>query len=178
MAEKDDKKRALDLALSQIEKQYGKGAIMRLGGAEPRWIFRRFRPDPSDSTSPWGSAGFPADGSSRSLARSPRARRRWPCTWWRKHRRLVAPLPLSMPNTRWIWLCPKLGVQVDDLLVSQPDSGEQALEITETLVRSGAIDVIVVDSVAALSREPRSKAKWAMRIWGCRRGSCARRFAN
>ena len=57
---------------------------------------------------------------------------------------------LSMPNMRWIWLRKKLGVQTDDLLVSQPDTGEQALEIAETLVRSGAIDIIVVDSVAAL----------------------------
>ena len=62
MAEKDDKKRALDLALSQIEKQYGKGAIMKLGGPTPGWIFRRFRPDPSDSILLWASAGFPAAG--------------------------------------------------------------------------------------------------------------------
>ena len=56
-----------------------------------------------------------------------------------------------MPNMRWISAyAKKLGVQVDDLLVSQPDTGEQALEIAETFVRSGAIDVIVVDSVAAL----------------------------
>lgn len=59
-------------------------------------------------------------------------------------------LPLSMPSTHWISLCRKLGVKTDDLLVSQPDTGEQALEIAETLVRSGAIDVLVIDSVAAL----------------------------
>jgi recombination protein RecA len=63
----------------------------------------------------------------------------------------------------------KLGVKTDDLLVSQPDTGEQALEITETLVRSGAIDVLVVDSVAALVPRPRSRAKWAIRTWACRR---------
>ena len=62
MAEKDDKKRALDLALSQIEKQYGKGAIMKLGGADAQWIFRRFRPDPSDSILPWVLADFPEVG--------------------------------------------------------------------------------------------------------------------
>jgi len=53
-----------------------------------------------------------------------------------------------------------LGVNTEDLLVSQPDTGEQALEITETLVRSGALDVIVIDSVAALVPAPRSKARW------------------
>ena len=63
----------------------------------------------------------------------------------------------------------KLGVNVDDLLISQPDTGEQALEIADTLVRSGAIDIIVIDSVAALVPKPSSKAKWAIRIWACRR---------
>ena len=55
----------------------------------------------------------------------------------------------------------KLGVDTDEPLVSQPDAGEQALEITDMLVRSGAVDVVVVDSVAALTRAPRSKATWA-----------------
>jgi recombination protein RecA len=62
----------------------------------------------------------------------------------------------------------KLGVQVDDLLVSQPDTGEQALEIAETLVRSGAIDVIVVDSVAALV--PRAEIEGEM---GCAYGAAS-----
>ena len=57
-----------------------------------------------------------------------------------------------MPSTRWTRLTPqKLGVNVDDLLVSQPDTGEQALEIADMLVRSGAVDVVVIDSVAALT---------------------------
>jgi RecA/RadA recombinase len=53
--------------------------------------------------------------------------------------------------------------------VSQPDTGEQALEIVDTLVRSNAIDVLVVDSVAALCRGPKSKAKWATAMWAFRR---------
>ncbi len=65
----------------------------------------------------------------------------------------------------------KLGVHTDDLLVSQPDCGEQALEIADMLVRSGAIDVVVVDSVAALVPRPKSKARWATRTWACRRAS-------
>ena len=55
-----------------------------------------------------------------------------------------------MPNMRWTRVCEKLGVDVDNLLVSQPDNGEQALEIAEALVCSGAVDVVVIDSVAAL----------------------------
>jgi recombination protein RecA len=73
----------------------------------------------------------------------------------------------------------KLGVNVQDLLVSQPDTGEQALEITDMLVRSGAVDVVVIDSVAALTpRRPRSKARWANCRWACMRGSCRRRCAS
>ena len=65
----------------------------------------------------------------------------------------------------------KLGVKTEDLLLSQPDSGEQALEITDMLVRSEAVDVIVIDSVAALVPGPSSRARWATRTWACRRGS-------
>ncbi len=64
-----------------------------------------------------------------------------------------------------------IGVDIDNLYISQPDTGEQALEIAEMLVRSGAIDVIVIDSVAALVREPKSKVKWAIHTSGFRRGS-------
>ena len=62
----------------------------------------------------------------------------------------------------------KLGVKIDDLLISQPDTGEQALEITESLVRSGGISVIVIDSVALLRQKRKLKAKWALPIWDCR----------
>ena len=53
------------------------------------------------------------------------------------------------------------------MLISQPDTGEQGLEICEALVRSGAIDVVVVDSVAALTPGPRSRATWATPMWAC-----------
>lgn len=59
----------------------------------------------------------------------------------------------------------KLGVDIDNLLVSQPDNGEQALEIADMLVRSGAIDLIVVDSVAALTLKQKSKVRWVTLIW-------------
>ena len=70
-------------------------------------------------------------------------------------------------DTTW---AKKLGVDVSSLLVSQPDTGEEALEIVEMLIRSNSIDVIVVDSVAALPRKLRSKVKWAAAIWACRQG--------
>jgi hypothetical protein len=67
-------------------------------------------------------------------------------------------------------LCRKLGVKVDDLLVSQPDTGEQALEITDMLVRSGAVDVVVVDSVAALTPKAEIEGEMGDQHPACRRG--------
>ena len=61
-----------------------------------------------------------------------------------------------------------LGVNVDELLISQPDTGEQALEIADMLVRSGAVDIVVVDSVAALTPSAKLKAKWAIHTWACK----------
>jgi recombination protein RecA len=61
----------------------------------------------------------------------------------------------------------KLGVNVNDLLISQPDTGEQALEISDMLVRSASVDIIVIDSVAALTPRLKSKAKWAIRWSAC-----------
>ena len=72
----------------------------------------------------------------------------------------------------------KLGVDIDQLLISQPDSGEQALEIAEALVRSNGVDVIVIDSVAALVPRANSTARWVIRCRACRRDLCRRRCAS
>ncbi len=61
-------------------------------------------------------------------------------------------------------------MDVDNLLVSQPDNGEQALEIAESLIKSGKVDIVVIDSVAALVPKPNLKVTWAIRRWDCRRG--------
>jgi recombination protein RecA len=151
MAEKDDKKRALDLALSQIEKQYGKGAIMKLGNAEAPADVPAISTGSLGLDIALGVGGFPrgrvieifgpeASGKTtltlHAIAEAQKAGG-------------VAAF-IDAEHALDLTYAKKLGVQVDDLLVSQPDTGEQALEIAETLVRSGAIDVIVVDSVAAL----------------------------
>jgi recombination protein RecA len=151
MTEKDDKKRALDLALSQIEKQYGKGAIMKLGGADARVDI------PAIST---GSLGLDIALGVGGLPRGRVAEIFGPESSGKTTLTLhvIAEAQKAGGTAAFIdaehaldlAYAKKLGVQVDDLLVSQPDTGEQALEIAETLVRSGAIDVIVVDSVAAL----------------------------
>ncbi len=151
MSEKDDKKRALDLALSQIEKQYGKGSVMKLGTtAIPADV-------PTISTGSLGLdialgvGGFPRGRVIEVFG--PEASGKTTLTLHaiaeaQKAGGIAAFIDAE--HALDLAYAKKLGVQVDDLLVSQPDTGEQALEIAETLVRSGAIDVIVVDSVAAL----------------------------
>jgi recombination protein RecA len=160
MSEKDDKKRALDLALSQIEKQYGKGAIMKLGAEEKVDV-------PAIST---GSLGLDIALGVGGLPRGrvieifgPEASGKTTMTL-----HCIAEVQktggvaafIDAEHALDLTYAKKLGVQADDLLVSQPDTGEQALEIAETLVRSGAIDLIVVDSVAALT--PRAEIEGEM----------------
>jgi recombination protein RecA len=149
--EKDEKKRALDLALSQIEKQYGKGAIMKLGSAETPADVPAISTGSLTLDLALGVGGFPrgrvveifgpesSGKTTLSLHAIAEAQRAGGVTAF-----VDAEHALDLGYAR------KLGVQTDDLLVSQPDTGEQALEIAETLVRSGAVDLIVVDSVAAL----------------------------
>src|SRR5881396_386720 len=149
--EKDEKKRALDLALAQIEKQYGKGAIMKLGTADlPADV-------PAIST---GSLGLDIALGVGGVPRGrvveifgPEASGK---TTLSLH--VIAEAQkaggvaafIDAEHALDLGYAKKLGVHTDDLLVSQPDTGEQALEIAETLVRSGAVDIITVDSVAAL----------------------------
>ena len=152
MAEKDDKKRALDLALSQIEKQYGKGAIMKLGDAEAPEDIPAISTGSLGLDIALGVGGFPRGRVIEIFG--PEASGKTTLTL-----HAIAEVQktggvaafIDAEHALDLTYARKLGVQADDLLVSQPDTGEQALEIAETLVRSGAIDVIVVDSVAALT---------------------------
>jgi recombination protein RecA len=146
----DEKQRALSLALGQIEKQYGKGAIMRLGESQIADI----------PVIPTGSLALDAALGVGGMPRGriveiygPEASGK---TTLALH--VIASAQRGGGEAAFVdaehALDPsyarKLGVNLDDLLISQPDSGEQALEITDVLVRSGALDVVVVDSVAAL----------------------------
>jgi recombination protein RecA len=161
MAEKDDKKRALDLALSQIEKQYGKGAIMKLGDAEAPADIPAISSGSIGLDIALGVGGFPRGRVIEIFG--PEASGKTTLTL-----HAIAEVQktggvaafIDAEHALDLTYARKLGVQADDLLVSQPDTGEQALEIAETLVRSGAIDVIVVDSVAALT--PRAEIEGEM----------------
>jgi recombination protein RecA len=151
VAVKDEKRKALDLALSQIEKQYGKGAIMKLGTSEPA------TEAPAIST---GSLGLDLALGIGGLPRGrvieifgPEASGKTTLTLHaiaETQRSGGVAAFIDAEHALDLGYAKKLGVDTDELLVSQPDTGEQALEIAETLVRSGAIDLIVVDSVAAL----------------------------
>ncbi|MDP3296534.1 MAG: recombinase RecA [Thermodesulfovibrionia bacterium] len=145
-----ERSKALEMAISQIEKQFGKGAIMRLGadtitevqiipsgsiglnialgvGGYPRGrVIEIYGPESSGKTTLALNAIAEAQKTGGSAAF------------------------IDVEYALDVSYASKLGVKIDDLLISQPDTGEQALEVVETLVRSGALDVIVIDSVAAL----------------------------
>ena len=146
----DEKQRALNLALAQIEKQYGKGAIMRLGESQALDI----PVIPSGSLALDAALGVGGVPRGRVIEiYGPEASGK---TTLALH--VVASAQRSGGEAAFVdaehaldpTYARKLGVNTDDLLIAQPDSGEQALEITDVLVRSGALDVVVVDSVGAL----------------------------
>lgn len=146
-----NKQKALDAALTQIERQFGKGTVMRMGDQERVAI-------PSIST---GSLGLDIALGIGGLPKGriveiygPESSGKTTLTL-----QVIAEAQKAGGTAAFIdaehaldpQYADKLGVQVDDLIVSQPDTGEQALEVAEMLVRSGAVDVLVVDSVAALT---------------------------
>ncbi|MDR1828143.1 MAG: recombinase RecA [Methylobacteriaceae bacterium] len=156
-----DKLKALDAALSQIERNFGKGSIMRLGKNQPPVEIETISTGSLGLDIALGVGGLPRgriieiygpeSSGKTTLALHVIAeaqKKNGVCGF------IDAEHALDPIYAR------KLGVNLDDLLISQPDTGEQALEITDTLVRSGAIDVLVVDSVAALT--PKSELEGEM----------------
>lgn len=148
----DNRKKALGAALGQIEKQFGKGAVMRLGDAGAA------RDIASVST---GSLGLDIALGIGGLPRGRVIEIYGPESSGKTTLTLHAIAEMQKQGGTAAFVdaehaldpvyAEKLGVNIDDLLVSQPDTGEQALEITDMLVRSGAVDIVVVDSVAALT---------------------------
>ncbi|MCL1630824.1 recombinase RecA [Sporolactobacillus sp. CPB3-1] len=150
MAEKNERKAALDSALRQIEKQFGKGSIMRLGE----------RPEQRVSTVSSGSLALDIAMGVGGYPRGRIIEIYGPESSGKTTVALHAIAEAQQNGGQAAFIdaehaldpvyAENLGVNIDDLLLSQPDTGEQALEIAEALVRSGAIDIIVIDSVAAL----------------------------
>ena len=152
MAVNSEKEKAIELAMTAVERQFGKGSIMRLGNDEP--LTKDVQVISTGSLSldiALGVGGFPRgrvieiygpESSGKTTlclhAVAEAQKKGGVCAY------------IDAEHAMDVGYARKLGVRTDDLLLSQPDTGEQALEITEMLVRSGAMDVLVVDSVAAL----------------------------
>jgi recombination protein RecA len=151
MVREGDKERAIDLAVTQIERQYGKGAIMRLGGDALL---------PDIAIIPTGSLALDIALGVGGLPRGRVVEIFGPEASGKTTLALHAVAEaqkmggiasfIDAEHALDVHYARALGVKTDDLLISQPDTGEQALEITEILVRSGAVDMVVIDSVAAL----------------------------
>ena len=147
---KDDRLKALDAALSQIEKQYGKGSVMKLGDTSHMQV----ETVPTGSLSldiALGAGGVPkgriveiygpesSGKTTVALHMVAEVQKRGGIAGFIDAEHALDPVYAR-----------NIGVDIDNLYISQPDNGEQALEITETMVRSGAVDIVIVDSVAAL----------------------------
>lgn len=149
--DQDEKKKALDAAVMQIEKAYGKGAIMRLGDPANRMNVETIPTGSLSLDIALGLGGIPkgrivevygpesSGKTTLTLHMIAEVQKRGGIAGFIDAEHALDPVYAK-----------NIGVDIDNLYISQPDSGEQALEITETMVRSGAVDIVVVDSVAAL----------------------------
>ncbi|MDO8673989.1 MAG: recombinase RecA [Dehalococcoidia bacterium] len=146
-----EKERALDLALAQIEKQFGKGSIMKLGEASARFQVESISTGSIALDMALGIGGIPRGRVTEVFGPESSGK-----STLAQH--IIAEAQRGGGMAAYIdaehaldpTYAATCGVNINELLISQPDTGEQALEITEALVRSGAIDVVVIDSVAAL----------------------------
>lgn len=149
--EKEEKLKALEAALSQIERQYGKGAVMKLGDPSTQMNVETIPTGSLSLDIALGLGGIPkgriveiygpesSGKTTVTLHMIAEVQKRGGIAGFIDAEHALDPVYAK-----------NIGVDVDNLYISQPDNGEQALEITETMVRSGAIDIVVVDSVAAL----------------------------
>ena len=148
--ERDEKLKALDAAISQIEKQYGKGAVMKLGDPSAQMNVETIPTGSLSLDIALGLGGIPkgriieiygpesSGKTTVTLHMIAEVQKRGGIAGFIDAEHALDPVYAK-----------NIGVDIDNLYISQPDNGEQALEITETMVRSGAIDIVVVDSVAA-----------------------------
>ena len=148
----DNKQKALKAALSQIEKQFGKGAVMRMGDAGPEHDIAAISTGSLGLDIALGIGGLPRGRVVEIYGPESSGKTTLTLQVIAEAQKLGGTAAfVDAEHALDPVYAEKLGVNVDDLLVSQPDTGEQALEITDMLVRSGAVDIVVVDSVAALT---------------------------
>lgn len=166
----DNKAKALTAALSQIEKQFGKNTIMRLGDESAKINVDVVSTGSLGLDIALGIGGLPkgriveiygpesSGKTTLTLQAIAQCQKQGGTCAFIDAEHALDPIYAK-----------KLGVDVDALLVTQPDNGEQALEITDMLVRSGAVDMIVVDSVAALTPRAEIEGEMATATWVCKR---------
>ena len=147
----DHKQKALDTALRQIERSYGKGAIMRMGDDSFRSAIEAIPTGALNLDAAIGVGGIPR-GRISEIYGPESSGKTTVCLHVIANAQKLGGIAafIDVEHALDVAYARKLGVDVDNLLVSQPDTGEQALEIAEVLIRSNAVDVVVVDSVAAL----------------------------
>ncbi len=147
-----DKSKALEVAIKQIEQNYGKGAVMRLGDEE---VVQQVEAIPTGSLGldiALGIGGLPRGRVAEIYGPESSGKTTLALSVIAQVQKLGgAAAFIDAEHALDPLYAKKLGVNIDDLLVSQPDSGEQALEIADMLVRSGGVDIVVIDSVAALT---------------------------
>src|SRR5437588_8401662 len=147
----DERRKALNLAITQIEKTCGKGAIMRMGADSPRVRVEIIPTGAINLDAAIGIGGIPRGRVTEIFGPESSGKTTLALHVVANAQRLGgAAAYIDAEHALDVEYAKKLGVDIDNLLVSQPDTGEQALEITEILVRSGAVDGVVIDSVAAL----------------------------
>ncbi len=148
----DNKRKALDAALSQIERQFGKGSVMRMGDSDVARDVEAVSTGSLGLDIALGIGGLPRGRVVEIYGPESSGKTTLTLEVIAEAQKLGGTAAfVDAEHALDPVYAEKIGVNVDDLLVSQPDTGEQALEITDMLVRSGAVDVVVVDSVAALT---------------------------
>jgi recombination protein RecA len=148
---KDDKGKALTMAIAQIERSYGKGSIMRMGAGGARVVIDCIPTGAINLDAAIGIGGIPR-GRMTEVFGPESSGKTTLCLHVIANAQRAGGVAafIDAEHALDIEYARKLGVDVENLLVSQPDTGEQALEIAELLIRSNAVDVVVIDSVAAL----------------------------
>ena len=156
----NDRKRALEAALSQIDRAFGKGSVMKLGQREPVTDADVVSTGSLGLDIALGIGGLPrgrvieiygpesSGKTTLALHAVAEVQKRGGIAAYVDAEHALDPVYAR-----------KLGVDIDELLISQPDTGEQGLEITDTLVRSGGVDIVVIDSVAALDAQGRTRRR-------------------
>ena len=162
---------ALTSALGQIERQFGQGSIMKMG--DDAFAGPGPRPIPTGALSldlALGVGGLPRGRIVEIFGPESAVRPRSSTTCSRAPGAGGICAFIDAEHAMDPLYAKRIGVDVDELLVSQPDHGEQALEIADLLIRSGAIDLVAIDSVAALTPRRSSRARWATRRSASRPG--------